>query len=69
MTHTTKKQIKRTIELIGKIIGALFIAASILFLVWIVFSLAEVQIHNWTALSEQPHEYSAFNLFNILLNR
>lgn len=69
MTHTTKKQIKRTAELAGKILGTLFIAASVLFIAWIVFSLVEVQIHNWTALSEQPYEYSAFNLFNILLNR
>jgi hypothetical protein len=69
MTHTTKKQIKRAAELAGKILGALFIAASILFITWIVFSFAEVQIHNWTALSEQPYEYSAFNLFNLLLNK
>ena len=70
MIRYQKKKVAKDSTLpLSDVIGAIVIGISCIFLAWFCFSVVEVWIHNGTALSDQPYQYSDFNLFTLLLNR
>ena len=51
---------KATVEdKIGWIVGFI----SFCFLMWLLVSFIEVQIHNWTMLDDNAYQYSSWNFF------
>ena len=67
MTKKTKRNIAKTLIFTYHTLNFLAVAMFVLFLIWIAFSFIEVQIHNWTMLSDNPYKYSGINFFGKMM--
>lgn len=61
------KGAKRFINKTARVIASLLYLVMIVLLVWVIFSVGEVVVHNMFTLDE-PCQYCSFNLFNLMMN-
>ena len=69
MARTRRRPRRGLLRTLSSLFWALLSIITTLFILWLVYSVAEVCVHNLITLtSEQTHEYSSFNMFLLMLS-